>query len=602
MKSKLFIYSLMVALLMPIGVAKAAPAELTITQGVDLITDDSTPTITVSVSHSGIISYQGDCQGDVTSVPSNADLNNIQITFEELVEGIYDNCELQLFNISANPPASGWIPVTAFTVRLKPVLAVKQPWPATTFDTTPTFTFSSTKAGEIQYDSNGDCSSSTIQTGSTNLDNIAVTFNTLSLGPHDNCRLRVRIGNTPLFTYSEWLDVPDFTIETLIPGFDNTPPTIVEVTAIPSTVNSTTASYVFETDEAGTINYSSCPTTTKTSAIVGENTITFTGLTNGTYNCSISVTDGSTNANESNTLTMNFTVALTSPDTTPPTLSMKTAISTPNSDTTPSFTFTSNEAGTITYSGGCSSSKTTAAVGDNYVTLDALSAGTYTGCKLTVTDASGNSKSLNIPSFKITEGTTPVELCGGYPDMPKSTTDSELCDAVVWLKTTGAMTGHDNGNFGPTGLLQRDQIAKISLEIFNLYDSTIDYSTKITDPSIIPADIYNIWATNYIFDGLWRGMITGYKGGVDAGYYRPARAVTVPEASAIIVRNLNESIPTSGQTFQGAIPGEWDYGFLIYIYQKDLFPSIGTYIDRTKAATRGQIAIALYRLHNLGKL
>ena len=50
-----------------------------------------------------------------------------------------------------------------------------------------------------------------------------------------------------------------------------------------------------------------------------------------------------------------------------------TAITTPTTDTTPSYTFSSNESGTITYGGSCSSSTTIATTGNNTITLNTLS-------------------------------------------------------------------------------------------------------------------------------------------------------------------------------------------------------------------------------------
>ena len=67
-----------------------------------------------------------------------------------------------------------------------------------------------------------------------------------------------------------------------------------------------------------------------------------------------------------------------------------TAVWTPNIDTTPNYTFSSNKAGTITYGGSCSSSTTTAISGINTITLDNLSDGTYSNCTITVTDSSGD--------------------------------------------------------------------------------------------------------------------------------------------------------------------------------------------------------------------
>ena len=85
-------------------------------------------------------------------------------------------------------------------------------------------------------------------------------------------------------------------------------------------------------------------------------------------------------------------------DTTAPTLSNPSSIGTTN-DNTPDLSFTSDEAGDITLSGGCSSSTTTATVGVNTITFNTLIDGTYS-CTITVTDVNNNaSEALTIPQF-----------------------------------------------------------------------------------------------------------------------------------------------------------------------------------------------------------
>ncbi len=98
----------------------------------------------------------------------------------------------------------------------------------------------------------------------------------------------------------------------------------------------------------------------------------------------------------------NATVTVGTADTTPPTLAEVTAVSSPTSDSTPNYTFSTTEAGTITYGGSCSSSTTQATVGNNTITFSSLSDGTYSDCTITVTDASGNaSDTLNVSSFVV---------------------------------------------------------------------------------------------------------------------------------------------------------------------------------------------------------
>ena len=67
-----------------------------------------------------------------------------------------------------------------------------------------------------------------------------------------------------------------------------------------------------------------------------------------------------------------------------------TAVTTPTIDTTPNYTFSSTKAGTITYGGSCSSITTIAIAGNNTITLNTLSDGTYSNCTITVTENSGD--------------------------------------------------------------------------------------------------------------------------------------------------------------------------------------------------------------------
>ena len=90
------------------------------------------------------------------------------------------------------------------------------------------------------------------------------------------------------------------------------------------------------------------------------------------------------------------------PDSTPPSLSQVTAVASPANDTTPNYTFSSTEAGTISYGGDCSSATTSAAAGNNTITFNELSAGVHSNCTITVTDASTNASSpLAVNTFTI---------------------------------------------------------------------------------------------------------------------------------------------------------------------------------------------------------
>jgi len=112
---------------------------------------------------------------------------------------------------------------------------------------------------------------------------------------------------------------------------------------------------------------------------------------------------------DSSTTSTDDDATSTDTDTTAPVIAEINTVTTPTDDNTPNYTFSSTEAGTITYGGSCSSSTTSATSGNNTITLVALNDGTYSNCKITVTDSAGNvSNTLEITSFTVdtTDNTT----------------------------------------------------------------------------------------------------------------------------------------------------------------------------------------------------
>ncbi len=123
-------------------------------------------------------------------------------------------------------------------------------------------------------------------------------------------------------------------------------------------------------------------------------------------------------------------------DATAPTLSQTTAVITPTTDTTPNYVFNSNEAGTISYGGSCSSSATSAAIGDNTITFTTLTDGTYLNCTVTVTDPAGNvSLPLSVSSFTI-DTTAPSSV--GAPTFGTITTSSIIVNKPTTVTENGS--------------------------------------------------------------------------------------------------------------------------------------------------------------------
>ena len=269
--------------------------------------------------------------------------------------------------------------VTAKKDVEKPTLTEVSAVSSPTSDSTPNYTFSSSESGTITY--GGSCSSSTISATSGNN---TITLNTLSDGTYSDCTINVTDNNSNV---SNNLSITSFEVDT-------TTPTISEISAVTTPTNDSTPDYIFSSDESGTITYGGSCTSTTIGSVSGNNTITLVSLSDGTYSdCKISITDNASNVSDNLSIT-SFII-----DTTSPTLTEVTAITTPTTDNTPSYTFSSDEVGTITY-GGCSSNDSSSISGNNTITLVSLIIGSYSDCTITVTDSAGNvSDNLTLTPF-----------------------------------------------------------------------------------------------------------------------------------------------------------------------------------------------------------
>jgi len=180
-----------------------------------------------------------------------------------------------------------------------------------------------------------------------------------------------------------------------------------EVTAITTPTTDTTPDYTFSSTESGALTYGGSCSSSTTIAISGNNTITLSSLSVGTYaDCTITVSKTISTENSekklSGSLTITSFTVTSSNDTTAPTIAEVTAVATPTNDKTPDYTFSSDEAGTITYGGSCSSSTTSATTDNNTIIFNALAAGTYSNCTITVTDSAGNASSpLSVNTFVV---------------------------------------------------------------------------------------------------------------------------------------------------------------------------------------------------------
>ncbi|HIO55608.1 MAG TPA: calcium-binding protein [Candidatus Marinimicrobia bacterium] len=176
-------------------------------------------------------------------------------------------------------------------------------------------------------------------------------------------------------------------------------------------------------------------------------------------------------------------------DTTAPTLSQVTAVSSPTSDNTSSYTFSSTEAGTITYGGYCSSATTSATTDNNTVTFSELANGTYSDCTITVTDSASNTSStLNVNTFLV--DTTSQTLYGTSGD--DTFNDGAGSDTLYGYagndvfnvsNKSGAFNDIIDGGAGTDTLsISYTGVSSLGDFVSFAYDSTTGYA-KLTDAS-----------------------------------------------------------------------------------------------------------------------
>jgi hypothetical protein len=94
-------------------------------------------------------------------------------------------------------------------------------------------------------------------------------------------------------------------------------------------------------------------------------------------------------------------------DTTTPSAGELTPVPAITNDESPEYTFTTDEAGTITYGGSCTGSTSTATVGNNVINFNTLTDGNYTDCTITVTDIASNQITFPVSPF-IVDTVAPV--------------------------------------------------------------------------------------------------------------------------------------------------------------------------------------------------
>ena len=217
-------------------------------------------------------------------------------------------------------------------------------------------------------------------------------------------------------------------------------------------------------------------------------------------------------------------------DTTGPTITGGTAIPTPTTNTTPSYTFTSNESGTFTVTRDSNDmnlsqptggpSYTIIADQNTTITFDNLNPDTYDNVIITVTDGQNNQATLTIPSFVIDTIDTPmpnpayvhiVQSNGNkYVFNDSITTTPTYVSNEVYTLSTGTYRFYNIAYGHPMAILNDSQSTNISYAPVSNSSDPIIIKVSGGNNSATNGDYYTFQdSTNtqiYIGDGSFRFM------------------------------------------------------------------------------------------------
>ncbi len=283
------------------------PPDTTITSGPAGPTNDTTPTFAFTSTEAGTFECRVDTAAFATCASpfTTAALTNGAHTFQVRAVDTFGNVDPS--------PAS-----RSFTVdTVAPDTTITSGPAGPTNDTTPTFAFTSTEAGTFEC---------RVDTAAFAACTSPFTTAALTNGAHTfQVRATDAAGNVNASPASR-----SFTVDTVAPDT-----TITSGPAGPT--NDTTPTFAFTSTEAGTFE---CRVDTAAFAAC-TSPFTTAALTNGAHTFQVRATDAAGNVDAS-PASRSFTVDAIAPDTT-----ITSGPAGPTNDTTPTFAFTSTEAGTF---------------------------------------------------------------------------------------------------------------------------------------------------------------------------------------------------------------------------------------------------------------
>ncbi|MFZ2149735.1 MAG: peptidoglycan-binding protein [Minisyncoccia bacterium] len=299
-----------------------------------------------------------------------------------------------------------------------PVISEVTPVPTPDNDSTPDYTFSSGEAGAITV--GGDC---VLPASAAVVGPNTITFDSLSDGPHTNCTITVTDVSTNV---SNILDVSDFTIDTVPPDV-----TISSTETDPTNTSPVPFTATFSEDVTGFSGADIDLVNGILSSFVPASATVYNfgvvPVIQGLMTVDIDINSAIDTAGNNSTAATQFGITY---DSVSPVIAEVTPVPPLDTDDTPDYTFSSDEAGDITYGGGCSSGTASASAGSNTVTFDSLLDGTY-NCTVRVTDAAGNLSNLLAASAFTIDTTDPTLTSVNISSNNANTAYAKVGDTVT---------------------------------------------------------------------------------------------------------------------------------------------------------------------------
>lgn len=293
-------------------------------------------------------------------------------------------------------------------------------------------------------------------------------------------------------------------------------------------------------------------------------------------------------------------------DNTAPTLMQVTPVQNTDTNTSVSYTFSSDEAGTISYGGSCSSGTVNAVLGNTTVSFGVLSAGTYSNCTITVTDSFDNASTpLAVNAFTISspgsvgiivlpqnnpvqqiQQPQQIQQTGPQENGPGNQQDQGLHQAadqqpafadtkdhwadlqIEKLKEKCGVTGYKDADgtstneYHPDSTISRAEFVKMFMQCKDMEFESPEFDpfkdVAITD-----------WFAPEVAKAKEFGIITGFKNGA---YFMPNADVTRAEAVKMVLLSIYDETEIIGDklTFSDTEEDAWYEKYVYFALIKNI--------------------------------